>query len=144
MAGVHSYWVPVIVKPSSDPPPLQPVIHMNPAIKIGNVVLVLNNSRSRRPCKSSDPLDDSSQGLVPFSIHRLDISTLLTTGCVCWYPSQSNCIFYAPEQLMLYSMSLGKCEMLLFGGLYYRGHHGPGNSSVTNKLQLITCKRQVT
>lgn len=138
LAGVHSYWVPVIVKPSCDPPPLQPVIHMNPAVKIGNVILVLNNSRSRRPCKSPE------QDLVPFSIHRLDISTLLTTGCVCWYPSQSNCIFYAPEQLMLYTMSLGKCEMLLFGGLYYRGHQGPAFSSVTNKLHLITCKRQVT
>jgi hypothetical protein len=54
-----------------------------------------------------------------------------------------------PESVLLYSLHLTNYEIILFGGMTAPDEPAPGNAvadfpRVSNKLYLLTAKRQVT
>lgn len=66
--------------------------------------------------RRSSKLVSSSSVRNPMCIYVLDISSACTVGKVHWQPLQQ-VTSYGPEEIILYSLVLGRGEIIMFGGI---------------------------
>ena len=131
-------WTPIIVRPAPDTVyPFGPQIHLNPVCKVNPTSLLVINIRSGQ-----------EQGLLPGENGRrgstiifnfLDIQSVKQTGFIRWRNPSSRSSSSPVEDIALYSLLLGKNEIIMFGGTSLRL-----SSAVTNGLFFISCRKQVT
>ncbi|XP_054708039.1 F-box only protein 42-like [Uloborus diversus] len=94
----------------------------------------------RKPARPSTPRN-------PMCMYVLDVGAALGEGRVAWRPlgRQSPC---APEEIILYSLVLGKGELVMFGGIQKDLHSGQQEGEtvpevVSNSLHFMEAQRFV-
>lgn len=83
----------------------------------------------------------------------LDISSVLndeSSETVSWMPPQFREIDGAPEEVMMYSLLLGKGELIMFGGFHYHANlsseisvQSPYANFISNTLHFLVPPRNV-
>ena len=63
------------------------------------------------------PSTNSTCACQRLSVHVLDISKAITDNIVTWISLKSNSSLAAPEETILYTLTLGKGELIMFGGI---------------------------
>ena len=116
-----------------------------------------NDHRFGRPALIPNPQaasvqDDSNSGkngsnciCQRLSMFVLDISQALESQVVSWMDVRSNASLEAPDETILYSLTLGRSELILFGGIQkdvssmtMRSSQAHNSADVSNSVYYLT------
>ncbi|CAH1774099.1 unnamed protein product [Owenia fusiformis] len=73
----------------------------------------------------------------PMHLYVLDISTVLTEGCVTWQPIREDVDSDAPEETIFYSIVEGRGELIVFGGIQ-TDLNTMSNRGYSSEPQIVT------
>lgn len=116
----------------------------NPSNQSGSGGVSGSHRASSKPApetgQSEPTKDDQKTNCVcqRLSMYVLDISQVLETQVVTWMDVRSNASLEAPDETILYSLTLGRSELILFGGIQ------KDVSSMTNRNQTSSAPDTVS
>jgi len=147
MSSDSCMWTPIIIRPHPDTSyPFGPQIHLNPVCKVSPTSLLILNSRKRGQERGNLVFPSSSSSRTLSSnlvINVLDVQSVRTLGFVRWRSSTVRAST-AIEDIALYSLVLGKNEIIMFGGASLPEDMASPPASVANDLFFISAHKTVT